>query len=552
MSTELTSKDYVHWLGAIKDRIRSSQQKAALAVNRELLDLYWFLGEALATKQTDWGDKFIDNLARDLKIEFPDMTGFSKRNLETIRKWYSFYSNHLEFAQQAVAQLQIDPKFLITQQAVAQSSELSQQAVDQNLKTLLFSIPWGQHTVILTKAKSPKEAFFYLVKTVQNNWSRSNLQQHISTDLYNRQGKALTNFDLTLPESQADLAQETLKNPFNFDFLVMAEDAKELEVERALIQHMKKFMLELGKGFAYVGNQYNLNVDGDDFFLDLLFFNYNLNRFVIFELKVGDFKPEYAGKLNMYVNTVNDQVKLSHHEDTIGVLLCKTPNATVVEYSIKGIQTPLGVSDYTFQTALPEELKAGLPTVEQLEEEIAAEMEELKNPLDEKRAKILELINSSGKEEITVTKDNHLIQMLVKNVLFILADKIISTINEKDIKDWFVNSRFYLYVDNHGFEAKENILNHLKSNQNVHKLSIDLSLEGFKKAGLNTFGSRKRLDIELSQYKYSISIEFEKQMLGEYLYSHTLTDKETDEISKQFICTLLDQIHQDAEHQLNK
>lgn len=550
MSAELTSKDYVHWLGEIKERIRSSQQKAALAVNRELLDLYWFIGEALATKQTEWGDKFVENLARDLKVEFPDMKGFSKRNLETIRRWYSFYFSNMEFAQQAVAQLQIDPKFSNAQQLVAQSSEISQQAVDQNLKTLLFSIPWGQHTVILTKVKSPEEAFFYLVKTVQNNWSRSNLQQHISTDLYNRQGKALTNFDLTLPNPQADLAQEIIKNPYNFDFLTLQEDARELEVERALIQHLKKFTLELGKGFAYVGNQYNLNVDGDDFFLDLLFFNTTLNRYVIFELKVGDFKPEFAGKLNMYVNTVNDQVKLPHHADTIGILLCKTPNKTVVEYSIKGIQTPLGVSEYTFQTALPEELIVGLPTVEQLEEEIAAEMEVLKDPLDEKREKILNLIKSSGKEEITIVKGYEVIEKVVKDTQFKLAERINSILQEKGIKEWFIDTSFNLYIDNHGFQDQERILNHLRSNQNAYKLNIDLYLEGFKKAGLNAFGSRLKLEIELSQYKYSISIEHERQLLGEFLYSHQLTKQEIEQISSQFISSLLDQIHQDAERQL--
>lgn len=553
MSTELASGDYVHWFGEIKNRIRSSQQKAALAVNRELLDLYWFIGEALVAKQTEWGDKFIDNLARDLKVEFPDMKGFSKRNLETIRRWYSFYSSNLEFAQQAVAQLKIDPKFSNAQQGVAQSEQTGKQPVDQKIKALLYSVPWGQHSVILTKVKSPEEACFYLVKTVQNSWSRSNLTQHISTDLYNRQGKALTNFALTLPEPQADLAQEIIKNPYNFDFLTLQVDARELEVERALIQHLKKFMLELGKGFAYVGNQYNLNVEGDDFFLDLLFFNYNLNRFVIFELKVGDFKPEFAGKLNMYVNTVNDKVKMPHHEDTIGILLCKTPNKTVVEYSIKGIQTPLGVSEYSFQTALPEELIVGLPTVEQLEEEIAAEMEELKDPLDEKRTKILELINAKGKEEITTLKDIHAIEKIIKTVQFKISDRIIQTIDEKGINDWFVSQQIFYYLDHTGFEHNKrmDVLRSLITTRNAHNLSFDISYDGFKKAGTKTFGSSLRLKIELSRYKYVVTFEFDEKIKYEYLYSHEMTDSEINEISISFVGELMDQIHRDAERQLN-
>lgn len=551
MSKALASGNYVHWFGEIKNRIRSSQQKAALAVNRELLDLYWFIGEALVAKQTEWGDKFIDNLARDLKVEFPDMKGFSKRNLETIRRWYSFYSINLEFAQQAVAQLQIDPNFSNAQQIVAQSEQTGQQPVDQNVKALLHSVPWGQHTVIITKVKSPEEAFFYLVKTVQNNWSRSNLTQHISTDLYNRQGKALTNFALTLPEPQADLAQEIIKNPYNFDFLMLQEDARELEVERALIQHLKKFTLELGKGFAYVGNQYNLKVDGDDFFLDLLFFNTTLNRYVIFELKVGDFKPEFAGKLNMYANTVNDKVKMPHHKDTIGILLCKTPNKTVVEYSIKGIQTPLGVSEYSFQTALPEELVVGLPTVEQLEEEIAAEMKILKDPLDEKRAKILELINLKAKEEVKIQRSQEVIAEFVKNVFHPLRNQIIQLLEHNNVKDWFLEFKEEYMLDNQIYEYKTNFDVFSQHDQNIHQIGYEIYLNGFKHAGTNTFGSRERIKFNFHQYVFSVTIQHEQKPFKEFLYSTKITDDEINEISIAVVSDLMDQIHNDAERQLN-
>jgi predicted nuclease of restriction endonuclease-like (RecB) superfamily len=551
MNKELASGNYVHWFGEIKNRIRSSQQKAALAVNRELLDLYWFIGEALVAKQTEWGDKFIDNLARDLKVEFPDMKGFSKRNLETIRRWYSFYSINLEFAQQAVAQLQIDPNFSNAQQIVAQSEQTGQQPVDQNVKALLHSVPWGQHTVIITKVKSPEEAFFYLVKTVQNNWSRSNLTQHISTDLYNRQGKALTNFALTLPEPQADLAQEIIKNPYNFDFLMLQEDARELEVERALIQHLKKFTLELGKGFAYVGNQYNLKVDGDDFFLDLLFFNTTLNRYVIFELKVGDFKPEFAGKLNMYANTVNDKVKMPYHKDTIGILLCKTPNKTVVEYSIKGIQTPLGVSEYSFQTALPEELVVGLPTVEQLEEEIAAEMKILKDPLDEKRAKILELINLKAKEEVKIQRSQKVIAEFVKNVFHPLRNQIIQLLEHNNVKDWFLEFKEEYMLDNQIYEYKTNLDVFSQHDQNIHQIGYEIYLNGFKHAGTNTFGSRERIKFNFHQYVFSVTIQHEQKPFKEFLYSTKITDDEINEISIAFVSDLMDQIHSDAERQLN-
>lgn len=552
MGTELTTKDYVHWLGEIKERIRSSQQKAALAVNRELLDLYWFIGEALAAKQTEWGDKFIENLARDLKVEFPDMKGFSKSNLKNMRRWFEYYSANAQIGQQAVGQIQFDPKFTNAQQLVAQSSELSQQAVDQNLKALLCSIPWGSHIVILTKAKSPEEAFFYLVKTVQNSWSRSNLEQHISTDLYSRQGKALTNFALTLPEPHADLAQEIIKNPYILDFITLAEDARELEVERALIQHLKKFMLELGKGFAYVGNQYNLKVEGDDFFLDLLFFNFNLNRFVIFELKVGDFKPEFAGKLNMYVNTVNEQVKLPHHEETIGVLLCKTPNKTVVKYSLKGINSPLGVSEYTFQTVLPDEIAAELPTIEQFEEEIAAEMEELKDPLDEMRAKILELIQSNAEEEVKIQRTEEILSEFAESTLHPIRMKIIQLLEKQEVKDWFLEFKEEFMINNQIYEYKSDFNIFSKSESNIHQIGYEINLNGFKSAGTNTFGCRERIIFNFHQFVFTITLHHQDRPFKEYLYSHELTDSEINEISTAFIGDLLDQIHNVAEKQLNQ
>lgn len=538
MSKDLTSKEYINWLGEIKERIRSSQQKAALAVNRELLDLYWFLGEALANKATDWGDKFIDNLARDLKVEFPDMKGFSKRNLEYMRRWYDFYASNEKIAQQAVAQLQIDPKFLNTQQAVAQSSESSQQAVDQNIKPLLISVPWGTHIAILTKTKSPEEAFFYLVKTIQNNWSRSSLINQIQSDLYSRQGKALNNFDLTLPDPNADLAKEIIKNPYNFDFLTLHEDAKEKEVERALIQHIKKFMLELGKGFAYVGNQYNLNVDGDDFFLDLLFFNYNLNCFVVFELKVGEFKPEFAGKLNMYVNTVNEQVKLPNHKETIGILLCKTPNETVVKYSLKGIDSPLGVSEYMFKTALPEDLKGDMPSIEQLEEEL----KEHKNPLEEKREKLLALINKQSSDEITQAVNKGIIEEIIQNVYFRIIKILDGSAQMKEIQELFLSSYNEYFIDNSFAQDMERFNEILEENKVPRSLGFRIYLKGLRKLGEQAFDIRTGFTINFSEFKYAISIEDDFFDTSYKIYGKYFSDAELKEVGSKVVEYTYDEI----------
>jgi hypothetical protein len=268
-------------------------------------------------------------------------------------------------------------------------------------------------------------------------------------------------------------------------------------------------------------------------------------------LKVGDFKPEFAGKLNMYVNTVNDKVKMTHHEDTIGILLCKTPNKTVVEYSIKGIQTPLGVSEYSFQTALPEELIVGLPTVEQLEEEIAAEMEILKDPLDEKRAKILELINSKAKEEVKIQRSQEVISEFVKNVFHPLRKQIIQLLEQNNVKDWFLEFKEEYMLDNQIYEYKTDFDIFSQHDHNIHQIGYDINLNGFKHAGTNTFGCRERIIFNFHQYVFTATLHHEQKPFKEFLYSTKFTDTEINEISTAFVGDLMDQIHRDAERQLN-
>jgi len=241
---------------------------------------------------------------------------------------------------------------------------------------------------------------FYLQKTLENGWSKSVLSLQINNKLFERQGKTINNFESTLLATDSDLAKETFKNPYVFDFLSMGEKMQEKDLEKGLINHLKNFMLELGKGFAYVGNQKNIQVEGDDYFLDLLFYNYIMHCFVVFELKMGDFKPEYAGKLNFYVNTINGQLKGKSDKATIGVLLCKTPNETVIKYSLEGIKSPIGVADYKLANTLPKQLKAGMPTIEELEKEIEGEYAELLKPVDNKKDSVKELVKGLKKTAI--------------------------------------------------------------------------------------------------------------------------------------------------------
>jgi predicted nuclease of restriction endonuclease-like (RecB) superfamily len=345
------NKNYVSIISDLKAKIRQVQTRISYTANSQLLQLYWEIGNAIleSEKVEGWGAKIVEKLAFDLKYEFPEMKGFSVRNLRYMKDFVIAYSSEL-ILQPAVAKLQsIDIEHL------------------EKLQPAVAKLPWTHHTIILDKVKSSKERIFYINKAVENQWNKSVLALQINSKLHLRQGQAITNFDETLPNTHSDLAKEMLKNPYLFDIMGIGEEMQERELEKALTSHIKKFLLELGRGFAYVGNQFNLVVENDDYFLDLLFYNFHLHCFVVFELKVGEFKPEFAGKLNFYINTVDEQIKSNFDKETIGVLLCKTPNETVVKYSLKGIKTPIGVADYEFVNALPKNLKSELPSIEELE-----------------------------------------------------------------------------------------------------------------------------------------------------------------------------------------
>lgn len=335
------NKNYSAWLKAIKDKIRYVQLKAAVAVNSELINFYWELGADIVEKQASakWGDGFLNKLSHDLMTEFPDMKGFSVRNIKYIRQWFLFYSAQNTIGQQPVSQL--------------------------------AQIPWGHNIAIISKSKNIEEALYYVRNTIAYGWSRSVLVHQIESGLYAREGKAINNFRATLPEPQSDLAVQTLKDPYIFDFLTMSKDFNELELEKGLIDHITHFLLELGAGFAYIGRQVPLTVGDREFFVDLLFYHARLHCYVVVELKTGDFEPEHAGKLNFYIKALDAQYKQKGDMPTIGILLCKKKNKLVAEYALSDINKPIGVSEYKLTQALPDNLKPNLPSIEELEKELS-------------------------------------------------------------------------------------------------------------------------------------------------------------------------------------
>ncbi len=329
--------DYQSLLRSLKRRIQAAPLRAAFAVNRQLIVLYWQIGREILDRQAEhgWGAKVIGYLAADLRRAFPDTKGFSERNLKYMR---------------AFAEAWPDPA--IVQQVVAQ-------------------IPWGHSVRILDKTNSAEERRFYADKTLEHGWSRNVLVAQIESGLYRRQGGAITNFGRTLPEPDSDFAGQLLKDPYVFDFLDLDADARERELERSLVEHMRSFLLELGVGFAFVGQQVHLEVGGEDFYLDMLFYHLRLRCYVVVELKTGDFRPEHAGKMSFYLSAVDDQLRHAADGASVGLLLCKGRNRVIVEYALRDTAKPIGVSSWQLTRALPEGLSRRLPAVEVLEAELA-------------------------------------------------------------------------------------------------------------------------------------------------------------------------------------
>ena len=353
------TNDFALLLTEVKQRIQLAQTQAVLAVNSELVRLYWDIGRIISARQKleGWGAAVIPRLARELKNEMPELKGFSERNIGRMIAFYREYP---------------DPSAFLPQPAAKISSPVKMPQPAAKLGTaLLWAIPWFHHIVLMEKVKDIPTRYWYMEQTLANGWSRNILAMQIEAKAHARHGKARSNFALTLPAHQSDLVQQTLKDPYIFDFLTLTEPFHERELETELVRHLEKFLLELGQGFAFVGRQYKLDVGDEEFYIDLLFYHLRLRAFVVIELKKGKFRPEYAGKLNFYCNVVNDHLKHPADQPTIGLILCQERSRLLAEYSFAGIDKPIGISTYELTRALPKELRSALPTVEEIEAELA-------------------------------------------------------------------------------------------------------------------------------------------------------------------------------------
>lgn len=335
---ELTASPtgYADSLAELKQRIHAAQQRATLAVNRELVLLYWQIGQDILARQASqgWGSKVVDRLARDLRNAFPDMKGFSPRNLKYMRAFAEAWPDG-EFVQAALAQL-----------------------------------PWYHQLALLDKLQTAEERQWYAAQALENGWSRNVLVMQIESGLRQRTGAAITNFGQRLPRPQSDLARESLKDPYRLDFLGLGKEAQERAIEDALVKHVTQFLMELGAGFAFVGRQVHVEVGDKDFYIDLLFYHLKLRCYVVVEVKAGEFQPEYAGKLNFYLSAVDSQLRHASDNPSLGLLLCKNRDKVVAEYALRDMNKPIGVAEYQLVQALPKELQTDLPRIEDIESEL--------------------------------------------------------------------------------------------------------------------------------------------------------------------------------------
>ena len=364
----IEAKEYNEWLANVKTGIRHCQIKAAISVNKDLLQMYWQLGHDIAIKQSEakWGDGLIARLSRDLTAEFPEMKGWSERNLRSIRNWYSTYSQYFEIRKQVVSKLESS---LSENETTTVNLEIAnpKSTLETPIASNFFSVPWGHHVVIMQKCKDLDKAVFYIEQTVENNWSRSTLEWQIESQLYERKGKAITNFAHTLPLPQSDLAQQLTKDPYVIDLMGIRPEMTEREIESHLNSHILRYLLELGKGFTFYGSQIQVTAGNGDFYIDQLFYHVKLHCYVVVELKAGKFKPEHIGQLNFYVSAVDEQLKTEQDNPTIGLLICKDKDDVVAEYSLRNVATPIGVSSMRIYDDLMKEFKSSLPTVEDIE-----------------------------------------------------------------------------------------------------------------------------------------------------------------------------------------
>ena len=546
----LPENNYQNILKSLKEKIRVARMRASLKVNRELLGVYWEIGNVILAEQKEqgWGAKIIDKLAADLKSEFPDLTGLSTRNLKYMRAFAESYPN-FGIVQQGAAQMQNieNQGNEFVQGALAQTGDNAQY---QFVQGMLAQLSWYHHITILDKVKDRDTRLFYIQETVQGGWSRDVMVHQIEAGLHQRKGKILSNFKNTIAPEQSELVQQLFKDPYKFEFIYLGKEAKERDLEDALTNQLTKFLLELGQYFSFMGRQYKLMLGEKEFFFDLLFYHTRLKRYIIIDLKIDEFKPEYKGKMEFYLNLADEHLKQKDDEKSIGLILCKTKDGLVVEYALRDSTKPIGIAEYKINELLPENIRGELPSIEQLEAEIGKEYEELKSPA-QKRFDLL-------KEKLAALKGNEIKQTATKEILFKIFDQSLMPLytvllaRMEDFNDMFVSHSYQWQGKNSIINSIEQLPQHWKDEEFMRgnkDFYFNYQLCGFKKAGTEAFNTSFQLNYRIDTYWYGFTLVNynNQQPFIKKLYDEQLTPQEIDGIVDMVYNEMISEIEKNIE-----
>jgi len=513
---------YIATLETLKQKIKKARLKAVLTANVNLLAIYWEIGSSIAEQERNqgWGAKIVEQLAKDLSIAFPDFKGLSSRNLRYMRNFATAWP---------------ELSILIDYESVSKMDLILQQAAAK--------LPWFHICTLLDKVKDQSERNFYAEKAVENGWSRNVLVHQIESNLYNRQGKLQNNFTDTLPADQSELVKELFKDPYKFDFFNLTEEAKEKDLENALIDHIMKFMLEMGKGFSFVGKQVLINNNGKDYYIDLLLYHLKLHCYVALELKIGDFKPEYAGKMNFYLSTIDSNYKSEQDASSIGLILCKNKDRITVEYALKDVNKPIGVAAYQITHAIPNNLQGQLPSIEDLEKELKKEITFVKS--NQKKREQLEVLLSKLSPQVFKKEKS---VPVVKNLWDEISYKLIPTIEktfmpEKNLFDYLGVIRFI-----NGNDAEDmSLFGQLYIN--IKEIGLLVRMDTLKSAGSKAFSVSRYLKISLKESSYTLSHKSTNWLTKQY-YEH-FTAEELEMISQRLLNVMLTELNKKLKQIIN-
>jgi predicted nuclease of restriction endonuclease-like (RecB) superfamily len=529
---KLTS-NYINVLQTLKEKIRQARLNAVIRVNVELLKLYWEIGRIIFEQEKikGWGSKVVEKLSKDLSSEFPDMKGFSSRNLRYMRDFYLAYPEFRDIDTQ---------KILQTPPAKLQETDIQKDTI---LQDLLAKLSWYHHTTLLDKIKDRETRLFYIQETVKNGWSRDVMVHQIESKLHLRKGKILSNFKNTIAPDQSELTQQLFKDPYKFEFIYLGKEANERDLEDALTNQLTKFLLELGQYFAFLGRQYKITLGDKEYFFDLLFYHTRLKRYIIIDLKIDEFKPEYKGKMEFYLNLADEYLKQDNDESSIGLILCKTKDKLVVEYALKDSKKPIGIAEYKISETLPSELRGEMPTVEELEAQIEKGLQEFKKPLDIKYERLKQLINEIKQPEIKERKNPKTSLNIFRKVVLPLKDTIKNGLSKITKEFKFNKVEIIIWTDNQANKTVTKAQAYLKKHKVVNEYKIDIHLKEFKLAGKKSFDIWK--SIYITTYPHSYTIGFnrdQRNCLVEKLYHELPDEKEFENIFEKLSESVLDEI----------